>query len=384
MIYIIYDFAGLKMTKKKYQQYFKTLLFTAKECESHSDGNKLFKILQPTGRDLWVDLDKKERVTVTARHSNKQESIDEDVKYVDDIPNKMEFLHVHTTFNTDVKGDRMWRNYDKCIVCTMEEDSPYISQKYREYIIYSVKDDRAAVLLSGNVVDNVVLSYILYPRLPLEAHYPTHNRFIMFNPQIGWVLNSDFWMNEFHRSSGDNYDIFVGALRLSMGGLFYDKLGDNADTVISSPTIERARDMLIWSSLENDICQHFRYITNFSSKVKEEVEEERGHCGYLDPKWPGQTKLSNSSHELLRKCGPQKDPCAPPKWLIQHLYVNSVENDGEIPDKKKLHDLLDYMVDYVASWTECDNAHSAQQMKDILPLLVRCKIILEGEREKTE
>lgn len=68
------------------------------------------------------------------------------------------------------------------------------------------------------------------------------------------------------------------------------------------------------------------------------------------------------------------------KWLTQHLYVDGVENDGELPDKKKLHDLLDYMVDYVGSWTGCDDAHSAQQMKDILPLLIRCKLILEGKR----
>ena len=89
---------------------------------------------------------------------------------------------------------------------------------------------------------------------------------------------------------------------------------------------------------------------------------------------------SDSSYELLRKFSPEKDPCVPPKWLTQHLYVDGVENDGELPDKKKLHDLLDYMVDYVGSWTGCDDAYSAQQMKDILPLLIRCKLILEVKR----
>lgn len=69
-----------------------------------------------------------------------------------------------------------------------------------------------------------------------------------------------------------------------------------------------------------------------------------------------------------------------PKWLTE-LYVDNVKNDGEFPHKKKLYDLLDCMADYVASWTRCDDAHSAQQMKDILPLLVRCKVILKIKGE---
>ena len=69
-----------------------------------------------------------------------------------------------------------------------------------------------------------------------------------------------------------------------------------------------------------------------------------------------------------------------PKWLTE-LYVDNVKNDGEFPHKKKLYDLLDCMTDYVASWTRCDDAHSAQQMKDILPLLVRCKVILKIKGE---
>ena len=69
-----------------------------------------------------------------------------------------------------------------------------------------------------------------------------------------------------------------------------------------------------------------------------------------------------------------------PKWLTD-LYVDNVKNDGEFPHKKKLYDLLDCITDYVASWTRCDDAYSAQQMKDIFPLLVRCKIILKMKGE---
>ena len=69
-----------------------------------------------------------------------------------------------------------------------------------------------------------------------------------------------------------------------------------------------------------------------------------------------------------------------PEWLT-HLYVDNVENDGEFPDKKKLYNLLNYTIDYVGSWTRCDDVYSSQQMKDILPLLVRCKNILENKGE---
>ena len=58
-----------------------------------------------------------------------------------------------------------------------------------------------------------------------------------------------------------------------------------------------------------------------------------------------------------------------------------ITKTGEFPHKKKLYDLLDCIADYVASWTRCDDAHSAQQMKDIFPLLVRCKIILKMKGE---
>lgn len=116
-----------------------------------------------------------------------------------------------------------------------------------------------------------------------------------------------------------------------------------------------------------------------ASALKECVGLVAGAEEACDSKLPSQSK-SDSSYELLRKFSPEKDPCVPPKWLTQHLYVDGVENDGELPDKKKLHDLLDYMIDYVGSWTGCDDAHSAQQMKDILPLLIRCKLILEGKR----
>ena len=208
----------------------------------------------------------------------------------------------------------------------------------------------------------------------------SYDRFIAFNPEIScWALNTGFWnvfwLKEFHEGTPSNkFDILVGVLRYSIVGLFYDSLGNDEYAVkASSVIIETKRvNMTIWPQLENDIHRHFGCI--------DELVDTEEAC---NSKLPSQSK-PDSRDDLLRKCSPQKDPCAPPRWLTQHLYVDSVENDGERPDKKKLHDLLDYMVDYVASWTGCDNAHYAQQMKDMLPLLVRCKIILEKEKEKTE
>lgn len=136
------------------------------------------------------------------------------------------------------------------------------------------------------------------------------------------------------------------------------------------PFIGQTKHMCIWPQLESDIHRHFKHMV--SNTINEEA---------CDSKLPSQSK-PDSLNDSLRKCSPEKDPCVPPKWLTQHLYVDSVENDGELPDKKKLHDLLDYMVDYVGSWTGCDDAYSAQQMKDMLPLLVRCKNILKKKNSK--
>jgi len=203
-------------------------------------------------------------------------------------------------------------------------------------------------------------------------------------------LNDDFWndlwLTEFHeeRTSNNKFDILIGALRHSMVGLFYDRFGGDEDAVKASSAIAQLKHTAIWPQLENDIHCHFGCITTFCEIFENKFEHN--HCGYLNPDWPNQFNQieapatpHSSSHELLRKCSPAKDMCMPPKWLT-HLYVDSVENDGEFPDKKKLHDLLDYMVDYVGSWAGCGDAHSAQQMKDILPLLVHCKIILEDKR----
>lgn len=388
MIYIIYNFTGLKMTKKKYQQYFKTLLCTAKVCELRSDYTP-FKI-QPTNCDFWINLDKMEECSVSPQHTD-SESIDETVKCIDTVPDKIEFSRVHTVFSKYAKtDDKIWCNYDKCIVCTVE-NSPYCSQKQFEtnklqqgFILYNVKDDLVINLSNDHVVDNVVSSYILSTVSP--TNHIERNRFAIFSPEVGWALNNEFWINEFHdkQASDDKYTMLIGALRNSMVGLFYDKFGDNKDAVLSSPVIEQAmsKHMPNEIHLVGDIQRHFECIEIIGTKTVE--QQGRGHCGYLGSKWPGQTKLLNSSRELLRKSSQEKDPCAPPKWLTSHLYINSVENDGELPDIKKLYDLLDYMVDYVASWTDCDIACIAQQMKDMLPLLARCKFILKKKEKENK
>lgn len=364
MIYIIYDFTGLKITKKKYQQYFRTLLCTAKICEEHSNGNKRFKILPAvTGCDLCINLDK--TAQVIPPHSIKSEQPMNDVNAV---PDKAEFSRVLT--NASAR--------EKCIVCAMGDPHDL-------FILYDVKYDHVGILFSNHAVSDVVSSFIRTPVMPFESR-GSHDRFTAFNPEIGWTLNNDFWseiwLKEFHeeRISNDKSDILVGALRHSMVGLFYDRLGDNEDAVKASSTIAQFKHTAIWPQLENDIRRHFGYLTSFCEGF------EHSHCGYLNhqPNQFNQIEAPATSHsssrELLRKSSPEKDPCVPPKWLT-HLYADSVENDGEFPDKKKLHDLLDHMVDYVGSWAGCNDAHSAQQMKDILPLLVRCKIILEKELE---
>lgn len=362
MIYIIYDFTGLKITKKKYQQYFGTLLCTAKICEAHRNGNKLFKILPAvTGCDLCINPDK--TAQVIPPHSIKSEPAND----VNTVPDKVEFSRVLTN-----SGAR-----EKCIVCAMGDPHDL-------FILYDVKYDHVTVLFSDYVVSDVVSSFIRAPVMPFERR-GSHDRFTAFNPEIGWALNNGFWnviwLKEFHeeRISNDTSDILVGALRHSMVGLFYDRFGDDEDAVKASSAIAQLKHTAIWPQLENDIHCHFGYITSFYEGF------EHSHCGYLNHR-PNQFNQieapatpPSSSRELLRKCSPEKDMCMPPKWLTQQLYVGSVENDGERCDKKKLHDLLDYMVDYVASWSGCDDAYTAQQMKDILPLLARCKIILKRE-----
>lgn len=361
MIYIVYSFTGLKITKKKYQQYFETLLYTAKICELHSD-DKPFKI-QPTDRDFWISIDKMK--CEASLHHTDSKPIDGNTNCIGAVPDKIEFSHVHTTFESTP------RDYDKCIVCTVQDP-------HELYIFYNIQTDRATILTNINthVKEDTVLSFIRTPVAPFESR-ASHDRFLAFNPEIGWALKNEFWnefwLNNFHEERLCDSGILIGALRYSMVGLFYDKLGNDEYAVKTSSTIEQFKYMSIWPQLENDIHRHFKRVV--FNTINDEVRSS---------KLSDQTKLLNSSHELLRKCSPEKDPCAPPKWLTQHLYVDSVENDGEIPDKKKLHDLLDYMVDYVGSWTGCDNAHYAQQMKDMLPLLVRCKIILEREKEKKE
>lgn len=342
MIYIIYDFTGLKITKKKYQQYFKTLLYTAKICEEHNNGNKLFKILPAvTGCDLCINPDK--TAQVMSPHSIKSEPAND----VSVVPDKVEFSRVLTDSGA----------CEKCIVCAIENPHDL-------FILYDVKYDHITILFSDHAMSDVVSSFIRTPVMPFESR-GSHDRFTAFNPKIGWVLNDDFWndlwLTEFHeeRTSNNKFDILIGALRHSMVGLFYDRFGGDEDAVKASSAISQLKHTAIWPQLENDIHRHFGYITTFCEIFENKFEH----------------------NHLLRKCSPAKDKCMPPKWLTQHLYVDSVENDGEFPDKKKLHDLLDYMVDYVGSWAGCGDAHSAQQMKDILPLLVRCKIILEKELE---
>lgn len=356
MIYIIYDFTGLKITKKKYQQYFETLLYTAKICELHSN-DKPFKI-RPVDRDFWINLDKME-CGVSPHYVDEPEPIDENVECINAIPDKIEFSRVRTVFGSTL------RDYDKCIVCAVEDS-------HELYVFYNVQTDRATVLTNINtyVKEDIVLSFIRTPVAPFESR-ASHDRFLAFNPEIGWMLNSEFWnefwLNNFHEERSCDKGILIGALRYSMVGLFYDKLGNDEYVAKTSSIVVQFKHMCIWPQLENDIHRHFKRVV--FNTINDEVRGSKS----------GQTKLPNSSYELLRKCNPAKDMCMPPKWLT-HLYVDSVENDGEFPDKKKLHDLLDYMVDYVGSWAGCGDAHSAQQMKDILPLLVRCKIILEDKR----
>lgn len=358
MIYIIYDFTGLKITKKKYQQYFKTLLYTAKVCEAHSDGNKLFKIRPTvTGCDLCI----KSEIAQTS-----QEMSPHSIEGVSVVPDKVEFSRVLTDSGV----------CDKCIVCTVEDKDPHDL-----FILYDVKYDHATILFSDFTVNNVVSSFIQTSVMPFESR-GSCDRFISFNPEIGWTMNdcfwNEFWLKEFHveRASRDKFDTLIGALRYSIVGLFYDSLGNDEYAVKASNIITETKrvNMAIWPQLENDIHRHFGCI----ELVGEDEQVVHGHCGYLDPEFSGLRQKTDPQDNLLRKCSPQKDPCVPPKWLT-HFYVDGVENDGEIPAKKKLHDLLDYMVDYVGSWTGCDDAYSAQQMKDILPLLVRCKIILEDK-----
>ena len=352
MIYIIYDFTGLKITKKKYQQYFKTLLYTAKVCEAHSDGNKQFKILPiVTSCDLCINPDKTSQVM--SPHSVKSEPAND----VNAVPDKVEFSRVLT--NASAR--------EKCIVCAIEDP-------YDLFILYDVKYDHVGILFSDHAMSDVVSSFIRTPVMPFESR-GSHDRFTAFNPEIGWALNNDFWnefwLAEFHEETPSNkFDILVGALRYSTVGLFYDSLGNDEYAVNASSAIAQLKGTPIWPQLENDIHRHFKCIELVAG-----AEEAR------DSKLPSQSK-PDSLNDSLRKCSPQKDPCVPPKWLTQHLYVDSVENDGELPDKKKLHDLLDYMVDYVGSWTGCDDAYSAQQMKDMLPLLVRCKNILKKKNSK--
>ena len=355
MIYIIYDFTGLKITKKKYQQYFKTLLYTAKICEEHNNGNKLFKILPAvTGCDLCINPDK--TAQVIPPHSIKSEPAND----ANIVPDKVEFSRVITNSGA----------CENCIVCAMGDPNDL-------FILYDVKYDHVTILFSDHAVSDVVSSFIRTPVMPFESR-GSHDRFTAFNPEIGWALNNDFWneiwLEEFHeeRISNDKSDILVGALRHSMVGLFYDRLGDDEDAVKTSSIISQSKHTTVWPQLENDIRRHFGYIASITSFCE--------GFEHKDPKPSSQAKTkSDQWNELLYRCKPSKDFGGElPKWLTEHLYVDSVENDGELSDKKKLHDLLGYMVDYTASWTECDDAHSAQQMKDILPLLVRCKLILEG------
>lgn len=350
MIYIIYDFTGLKITKKKYQLYFRTLLYTAKICEAHSDGNKPFKIRPAvTGCDLCINPDK-----------TTQKISPLSIEDVSTVPDKVEFSRVLTDSET----------CEKCIVCTVEDESPHDL-----FILYDVKYDHATILFSDYAVNNVVLSFIRSPAMPFENR-GSHDRFIAFNPEIGWALNNGFWnvfwLKEFNEGTPSNkFDTLVGALRYSIVGLFYDSLGNDEDAVITSNIITEIKrtNMTLWPQLENDIHRHFGCIGL--------VDTEEA----CDSNLPSQSK-PDPWNELIYRCNPSKDFGGElPKWLT-HLYVDSVENDGEFPDKKKLHDLLDYMVDYVGSWSGCDNAHYAQQMKDMLPLLVRCKIILEDKRTR--
>lgn len=364
MIYLIYDFNGLKITKKKYQQYFETLLYTAKICELHSD-DKPFKI-KPVDRDFCIDLDKME-CGVSPHHIDEPEPIDENMN-IYAVPDKMDFSRVRTASG----GGSTLRNYDKCIVCAVEDS-------HELYVFYNVQTDRATVLTNINtyVKEDIVLSFIRAPVPPFESR-ASHDRFLAFNPGIRWMLNDDFWnefwLNNFHEERLCDKDILIGALRYSMVGLFYDKLGNDECAVKASPIIGQAKHMCIWPQLENDIQRHFKHVV--FNTINDEGFDRK------DPKPSCQAKAKPDPwNELIYRCKPSKDFSGePPKWLT-HLYIDSVENDGEFPDKKKLHDLLDHMVDYVGSWTGCNDAHSAQQMKDILPLLVRCKIILEKELE---
>ena len=360
MIYIIYDFTGLKITKKKYQQYFKTLLYTAKVCEAHSDGNKLFKI-RPTVTDCDLCI-KSDKIAQTS-----QEMSPHSIEGVSVVPDKVEFSRVLTDSGV----------CDKCIVCTVEDKDPHDL-----FILYDVKYDHATILFSDFTVNNVVSSFIQTSVMPFESR-GSCDRFISFNPEIGWTMNdcfwNEFWLKEFHveRASRDKFDTLIGALRYSIVGLFYDSLGNDEYAVKTSNIITETKrvNMVIWPQLENDIHRHFECIELVGAEDEQVV---RGHCGYLDQEFSELRQKTDSQDNLPRKCSPQKDPCVPPKWLT-HFYVDGAENDGEIPAKKKLHDLLDCMVDYVGSWTGCDDAYSAQQMKDMLPLLVRCKIILEDK-----
>ena len=384
MVYLIYNFNGLNVSARKFDQFIATLNIAANDC--NSDGDEVFKfepILKHTFNITKTDV-------THMIHKNEKENL-----------SRFGFVDIVSTgpFMSDFKSP-------KCIVCTVtESDLP------DAIILYTVKNDTlcvcAPMMDQCHSYENVVHDYI--------QSIASNNTF------CAWKYDEDLWNDIFKQPTlHDRFHNLTHALLVSTTGLYFDARGKTSDGTLEDSDIAAFKDMPHYNELISIIVRHFscidainsdRYSCDcgnlnsrlyvgavcpkcntvchrikagemtvvFDKAVEKEVEQHftvHGGCGYMSSKYDEMIKDNDRQRKV---CRPDKDPCKPPKWLIR-LYSNPIDNDGELPEKVKLHRLLSYMADYTASWTECCDAHSAQQMKDILPLLMRCKLILEGKR----
>ena len=397
MVYLIYDFEGLKITNTKYQQFLKTLFFACKESSVHHFGNINFGI-RPVNSDYNICVEPHSDSPLdTLITSTTSGSAPEGISR---LPDPIHLLPIDMKFSTVriFDGSDLSHEYKKCILCTIDEADAnfppgFENCKIKDAIVYyAVGYDVAHINAQYGVnldCTDVVQKFILH-----NADIK-NDKFRVYNPDVGWSLNSCFWYNTVFSEPliYQKFDCLVGFTRLSMVGLYYDKFGKDSDDAwknMRANVSGLGGDLLGIDNLRADIYNHFacklsdvddnQSIDDDLKKEKEKVEqhfEAHGGCGYMSSKYD--EKMIKKNDEQRKVCRIDKDPCKPPKWLT-NLYNNPIDNDGELPEKVKLHRLLSYMADYTASWTECCDAHSAQQMKDILPLLMRCKLILEGKK----
>lgn len=406
MIYVIYDFDKMQLTTEKYKQLIGTLNVSKTFCiESF--------YIQPVKMNYNIHVDK---TKITCEGSSNDNGC---------------FISTIQVFIDNDSGSGF--KSTQCVLCTIEnpragkspaeQDSCRLPSLPDAVIHYGVRHDSMTIFaptLNERVLSTDIVSQFI-SRIANDDSVITGDMNFLEN----FALNADFWQHVFDIHDADRFENLIRALRISMVGLFYDKCGDTPDEVLNCDWF---KDLFSAASRKDavlaDIIQHFTQLKNevgvdlshrascgcgflneesqigqicpvcrtacgrtelsdadkkFYDGVKKEVEQHfaaHGGCGYMSSKYDEMLKNNDRQRKV---CRPDKDPCKPPKWLIK-LYSNPIDNDGELPEKVKLHRLLSYMIDYTASWTECCDARSAQQMKDILPLLMRCKLILEGKK----